>query len=213
MTDGEKNLNIKLPEGMLGRLEIIRQEQSRLGGRRVSRNSLIEEAVEQYVAAAEKYLEGLFQEGALKPDQPYRVTVREFLERHMDESISMMTPGGHVDLDRGQAVLLLSGQAAKAHPGCREDFRDVQAEEVLPQSVLVAHLRDGAWCLLIDAEDGAETVRTVCCGREDIWRNREQAKQFFLQAMAASEGSEKERYANIYMKLMMGMTNCDDSEV
>lgn len=31
--------------------------------------------------------------------------------------------------------------------------------------------------------------------------------------MAACEGSEKERYTNIYMKLMMGMTDCDDSEV
>lgn len=210
---GKKNLNIKLPEAMLDGLEIIRKERSRLEGHSISRNSLIEEAVEKYVMEAEKYLEALFQERPSKPDQPYRVTVREFLERHTDERISMMTPGGYVDLDKGQAVPLLSGHPVKAHPGYRESFRDAQAGEILPQRVLLAHLRDGVWHLLTDVEDGAETVRTVCYGTEDIWKNREQAKQFFLQAMAYSEGSEKERYTNIYMKLMMGMTDCNDSEV
>ena len=34
-----------------------------------------------------------------------------------------------------------------------------------------------------------------------------------LPAGNGSLGSEKERYTNIYMKLMMGMTDCDDSEV
>lgn len=210
---GKKNLNIKLPEAMLDELETIRRERSRQEGRRVSRNSLIEEAIEKYVTAAEKYLEGLFQEGTLKPDQPYQISVREFLGRHTDDRISMMTPGGYVDLAQGQAALLLSGQAVKAHPGCREDFRYTPAEELLPQSVLSAHLRDGVWQLLTDIECGTETVRTVCYDTEDIWKSREPAKQFFLQAMASSEGSEKERYTNLYMKLMMGMNDCDDSEV
>ena len=53
---GKKNLNIKLPEAMLDELEIIRRERSQQEGRRVSRNSLIEEAVEKYVTAAEKFL-------------------------------------------------------------------------------------------------------------------------------------------------------------
>lgn len=210
---GKKNLNIKLPEAMLDELEIIRRERSQQEGRRVSRNSLIEKAVEKYVTAAEKFLEGLFQEGNLKPDQPYQISVREFLGRHTDDRISMMTPGGYVDLDKAQTERLLSGQMVKAHPGCREDFRDAPAEELLPQSVLSAHLRDGVWQLLTDIECGTETVRTVCYDTEDIWKSRELAKQFFLRAMAACEGSEKERYTNIYMKLMMGMTDCDDSEV
>lgn len=85
---GKKNLNIKLPEAMLDELEIIRRERSQQEGRRVSRNSLIEEAVEKYVTAAEKFLEGLFQEGNVKPDQPYQISVREFLGRHMDDRIS-----------------------------------------------------------------------------------------------------------------------------
>ena len=210
---GKKNLNIKLPEPLLDELETIRKERSWQEGRRVSRNSLIEEAIEKYVTAAEEYLEGLFQEGNLKPDQPYQISVWEFLGRHKDGRISMMTPGGDVDLDKAQTERLLSGQTVKAHPGCREDFRDIPSEELLPQSVLSAHFRDGVWRLLTDTERGTETIRTVCYDTEDIWKSRGQAKQFFLQAMASSEGSEKERYMNIYMKLMMGMNDCDDSEV
>ena len=97
---GKKNLNIRLPEPLLDELETIRKERSRQEGCRVSRNSLIEEAVEKYVTAAEKFLEGLFQEGNLKPDQPYQISVREFLGRHTDDRISMMTPGGYVELDK-----------------------------------------------------------------------------------------------------------------
>lgn len=210
---GKKNLNIKLPESVLDELEIIRQERSRQAGHRISRNSLIEEAVEKYTIAAEKFLEGFFQEETAGPVRPCRITVGEFFGRHTDDRISMMTPGGYVDLDKGQAGLLLSGQAVKAHPGCRDDFRNVDAEELLAQSILSAHLRDGKWHLMTDIQGGEETVRTVCYGTEDIWQTREQAKQFFLRAMAACEGSEKERYTNIYMKLMMGMDDCDDSEV
>lgn len=85
---GKKNLNIRLPEPLLDELETIRKERSRQEGCRVSRNSLIEEAIEKYVTAAEEYLEGLFQEGNVKPDQPYQISVREFLGRHMDDRIS-----------------------------------------------------------------------------------------------------------------------------
>ena len=49
---GKKNLNIKLPEPLLDELETIRKERSWQEGRRVSRNSLIEEAIEKYVTAA-----------------------------------------------------------------------------------------------------------------------------------------------------------------
>ena len=118
-----------------------------------------------------------------------------------------------MDLEKGQTERLLSGQPVKAHPGRKDGFRDAPAEELLPQSVLSAHLRDGVWQLLTDTEHDPETVRTVCYGAEDIWRNREQARQFFLKAMASAGGSEKERYTNIYVKLMIGMTDCDDSEV
>ena len=38
-------------------------------------------------------------------------------------------------------------------------------------------------------------------------------RTFFLQAMIASDGSERERYVNIYIKLKMGMTYCTDEEL
>lgn len=41
------------------------------------------------------------------------------------------------------------------------------------------------------------TVKTICYGKEDVWDSREQAEQFFLQAMMDSDGSERERYTTI----------------
>jgi hypothetical protein len=58
-----------------------------------------------------------------------------------------------------------------------------------------------------------EKIKTVCYGREDTWESREEAETFFLQAMAGSEGSERDRYTNIYLKLQMGMTCCTDDDL
>lgn len=55
-------------------------------------------------------------------------------------------------------------------------------------------------------------VRTVCYGRMEEWYSRREAEQFFLRAMAASEGSEQRRYAKIYTELKMGMEVCTDEE-
>ena len=55
-------------------------------------------------------------------------------------------------------------------------------------------------------------VRTVCYGRTEEWSSRREAEQFFLRAMAASEGSEQSRYAKIYTELKMGMEICTDGE-
>jgi hypothetical protein len=46
----------------------------------------------------------------------------------------------------------------------------------------------------------------------ESWESKEAAEQFFLQAMMGSDGSERERYTNIYIKLKMGMTFCTDDE-
>jgi hypothetical protein len=35
---------------------------------------------------------------------------------------------------------------------------------------------------------------------------------FFFQGMVASEGSEQQRYTNIYLKLQIGMEICSDEE-
>lgn len=57
-----------------------------------------------------------------------------------------------------------------------------------------------------------ERITTICYGKKDTWESREEAKAFFLQAMAGSEGSEQQRYTNIYIQLCMGMNECSDEE-
>lgn len=57
-----------------------------------------------------------------------------------------------------------------------------------------------------------DKIVTVCYGKEDSWESRIAAEHFFLQAIIASDGSERERYVNIYIKLKMGMTYCTDEE-
>lgn len=55
-------------------------------------------------------------------------------------------------------------------------------------------------------------VRTVCYGKTDEWYSREDAENFFLRAMAMSEGSEQAQYTKIYMELKMGKELCTDEE-
>lgn len=55
-------------------------------------------------------------------------------------------------------------------------------------------------------------ITTVCYGKERTWKTREEAMSFFLEGMMACEGSEQERYSNIYMKLQLGLDYCSDKE-
>ncbi|MCM1525435.1 MAG: hypothetical protein NC120_13380 [Ruminococcus sp.] len=54
-------------------------------------------------------------------------------------------------------------------------------------------------------------VVTVCYGETREWKSREDAKKFFLEAMMNSEGSERERYSNVYFGIIMGFPICTDS--
>ena len=54
------------------------------------------------------------------------------------------------------------------------------------------------------------TVTTVCYGQEQVWDSRKEAADFFLEGIAAAEGSECERYTNIYVKLILGYDYCTD---
>lgn len=63
-----------------------------------------------------------------------------------------------------------------------------------------------------DAVKKVVVVRTVCYGKTEEWFSREEAEQFFLRAMAGSEGSEQSRYTKIYTELKMGLTLCTDEE-
>ena len=55
-----------------------------------------------------------------------------------------------------------------------------------------------------------KTVKTICYGEEKIWDSRKAAMDFFFDAMMGSDGSEKQRYTNVYMKLQMGWEVCSD---
>jgi len=55
-----------------------------------------------------------------------------------------------------------------------------------------------------------DCVKTICYGEEKVWDSREEAEEYFLEAMAGTEGAEHERYSNIYIKLKCGMEVCSD---
>lgn len=54
------------------------------------------------------------------------------------------------------------------------------------------------------------TVITNCYGQERKWIDREEAKKYYLDCMRNSEGSERDRYVTIYLKLMDGLKYCSD---
>lgn len=80
---------------------------------------------------------------------------------------------------------------------------------------LLMHWDNGSHLNVVYGEDVVRkipVVRTICYGKTDEWYSREAAEQFFLRAMAGSEGSEQSRYTKIYMELKMGKELCTDEE-
>ena len=80
---------------------------------------------------------------------------------------------------------------------------------------LLVNWDNGSGLNVVYGEDYAEklnTVTTVCYGKADIWDSRQEAVDFFLQAIAGSEGSERDRYVNIYTKLLSGPDICSDED-
>lgn len=55
-----------------------------------------------------------------------------------------------------------------------------------------------------------DSVKVTCYGKEEVWDSRKEAADFYLRAIAGSEGSECERYTKIYTELLMGMEVCSD---
>ena len=53
-------------------------------------------------------------------------------------------------------------------------------------------------------------VITVCYGKREYWKSRAQAIRFFLEGVAAKEGSECERYTKIFTDLISGKAVCTD---
>ena len=73
----------------------------------------------------------------------------------------------------------------------------------------------GSSLKVILSEDRVRKVAgaiTICYGRRELWRSRKEAADFFLEGMASTEGSECERYATIYTKLILGYKVCSDED-
>ena len=57
-----------------------------------------------------------------------------------------------------------------------------------------------------------DQVTVVCYGEEKVWESRAEAEAFYLEAMLACEGAERDRYMNIYIELKAGLSVCTDDE-
>lgn len=63
------------------------------------------------------------------------MTVREFIEKHPEATMNLMTPGGYVTITPVIAADLLRGEGVDSHPGANEHWTKVTAEELLPQEI------------------------------------------------------------------------------
>ena len=55
-------------------------------------------------------------------------------------------------------------------------------------------------------------IKTVCYGKLKEFKSVKEAKDFYLECMMCSEGSEQSRYVQIYTQLCNGLTYCSDEE-
>ena len=56
-----------------------------------------------------------------------------------------------------------------------------------------------------------DRVTTICYGQKKEWDDRWEAVDFFKEGTMACDGSEKDRYTTILLKLLAGETTCYDS--
>ncbi len=55
-----------------------------------------------------------------------------------------------------------------------------------------------------------KSVKVICYGEEKIWSSRKEAIEFYLEGISYCEGSERDRYINIYLDLINGLEVCTD---
>lgn len=55
-------------------------------------------------------------------------------------------------------------------------------------------------------------VKTICYGQTREWKNHKEAFDFFFEAYLCSEGSERERYANVLADIYEEKEICTDEE-
>lgn len=114
----------------------------------------------------------------------------------------------------------------KEYPvGCRVELihmDDVQAPPIGTKGTVIGvddtasvmvRWDNGSGLNVVYGEDSCrklDSVTTVCYGKTEVWDSRKDAAEFFLQAIAGSEGAECERYTTIYAKLIEGLDVCSD---
>lgn len=98
----------------------------------------------------------------------------------------------------------------KLVPGCRgtvkavDDTGTIHVRWDCGSSLGVVYGEDS--CRKLDA------VKITCYGQTKVWDDRQEAIREFLEGMACCEGSERDRYTNIYMQLIAGCTECEDTD-
>lgn len=55
-----------------------------------------------------------------------------------------------------------------------------------------------------------EIISVMCYDNEEIWGDRKEAIDLYLECMSFSDGAERERYSAILEQLMTGNTYCTD---
>lgn len=87
--------------------------------------------------------------------------VKDFLKKYPNNNFQMMTPGGYVALSAQQAKELLEGRSVAAHPGVSGFEMEVDAKELLMESVLSANWRRGTCYMMTDYLQEAESQKEV----------------------------------------------------
>ena len=114
----------------------------------------------------------------------------------------------------------------KAYPvGCRVELVQMDDEQVPPVGTkgTVRGVDDTASIMVrwdtgsglnvvygVDICRKLDAVTITCYGSTEVWDSRKEAADFYLRAIAGSEGSECERYTKIYTELLMGKEVCTD---
>ena len=71
----------------------------------------------------------------------------------------------------------------------------------------------GSTLKVILSEDRIRKVNgaiTICYGHREYWRSRKEAADYFFEGLCATEGSERDRYSQIYVQLVSGKSVCTD---
>jgi hypothetical protein len=77
------------------------------------------------------------------------------------------------------------------------------------------HWDNGSGLALVYGQDSCWilcTVTTVCYGEKKVWDSRKEAMDYFYEGMLCCEGSERDRYTNIYCKLAEGARYATDED-